>query len=88
MPIGCMVSPLRMTNAMVLLIGNYTADNQPSMHRFAMMMRDGLIAAGVEAELIHPQPFFGRFRYAGILSPSGWLMSISTFFFLGVSGRN
>jgi glycosyltransferase involved in cell wall biosynthesis len=73
-----MVSPLRMTNAMVLLIGNYTADNQPSMHRFAMMMRDGLIAAGVEAELIHPQPFFGRFRYAGDFV-SKWLAYVDKY---------
>ena len=50
---------------MVLLIGNYPLDNQPSMHRFAMMMLDGLTAAGVQAELIQPQPFFGRFRLAG-----------------------
>ena len=32
-----------------------------------MMMLDGLTAAGVPAELIEPQPFFGRFRYAGAL---------------------
>jgi glycosyltransferase involved in cell wall biosynthesis len=50
---------------MVLLIGNYPPDSQQSMHRFAMMMLDGLTAAGVPAELIRPQPFFGRFRYAG-----------------------
>jgi len=30
-----------------------------------MMMLDGLTAAGVPAELIRPQPFFGRFRYTG-----------------------
>lgn len=50
---------------MVLLIGNYPLDNQPSMHRFAMMMLDGLTAAGLQVELIRPQPFFGRFRLAG-----------------------
>ena len=50
---------------MVLLIGNYPPDRQQSMHRFAMIMLDGLTAAGVPAELIKPQPFFGRFRYAG-----------------------
>ena len=52
---------------MVLLIGNYPPDRQQSMHRFAMMMLDGLTAAGVPAELIQPQPFFGRFRLCGRL---------------------
>jgi glycosyltransferase involved in cell wall biosynthesis len=50
---------------MVLLIGNYPPDRQQSMQRFAMMMLDGLTAAGVPVELIQPQPFFGRFRSAG-----------------------
>ncbi len=30
-----------------------------------MMMLDGLTAAGIQAEVIRPQPFFGRFRFAG-----------------------
>ena len=50
---------------MVLLIGNYAPDRQQSMERFAVMMLDGLAAAGVPAELIQPEPFFGRFRFAG-----------------------
>jgi hypothetical protein len=41
---------------MVLLIGNYPADQQQSMQRFAAMMLRHLTAAGVRAELIHPQP--------------------------------
>ena len=60
-----MVRLRRTIKAMVLLIGNYPPDRQQSMHRFAMMMLDGLRAAGFRAELIQPQPFFGRFRYAG-----------------------
>ena len=63
---------------MVLLIGNYPLDNQPSMHRFAMMMLDGLAAAGVPAELIRPQPFLGRFRYAGSFIAK-WLAYIDKF---------
>ena len=63
---------------MVLLIGNYPPDNQQSMHRFAMMMLDGLAAAGVPAELIRPQPFFGRFRYAGRFIAK-WLAYIDKF---------
>ena len=65
MPIGCMDPRLHATNAMVLLIGNYPPDHQQSMNRFALAMRDGLALAGVPAELIQPQPFFGRFRFAG-----------------------
>jgi glycosyltransferase involved in cell wall biosynthesis len=50
---------------MVLLIGNYPPDHQQSMNRFALAMRDGLALAGVATELIQPQPFFGRFQFAG-----------------------
>ncbi len=50
---------------MVLLIGNYPADQQQSMRRFATMMLHHLTAAGVPAELIFPQPYFGRIRFAG-----------------------
>ena len=50
---------------MILLIGNYPADRQQSMQRFATVMLEGLAAAGIQAELILPQPFFGRFRFAG-----------------------
>jgi glycosyltransferase involved in cell wall biosynthesis len=69
---------LQAIKAMVLLIGNYPLDNQPSMHRFAMMMLDGLAAAGVPAELIRPRPFFGRFRYAGSFIAK-WLAYIDKF---------
>jgi glycosyltransferase involved in cell wall biosynthesis len=50
---------------MILLIGNYPADRQQSMQRFATVMLDGLVAAGIQAELIQPESFFGRFRFAG-----------------------
>jgi glycosyltransferase involved in cell wall biosynthesis len=50
---------------MVLLIGNYSADQQQSMQRFHTMMLQGLNAAGIYAELIRPQPFLGKFRAAG-----------------------
>ena len=50
---------------MILLIGNYPADRQQSMQRFATVMLDGLAALGIEAQLIQPEPFFGRFRLAG-----------------------
>jgi glycosyltransferase involved in cell wall biosynthesis len=50
---------------MVLLIGNYPADQQQSMQRFAAMMLRHLTAAGVRAELIHPQPCFGKIQFAG-----------------------
>jgi glycosyltransferase involved in cell wall biosynthesis len=50
---------------MVLLIGNYSADQQQSMLRFNQMMLRGLHAAGVDAELIAPRPFFGNFPWGG-----------------------
>jgi len=68
----------RAIKAMVLLIGNYPPDRLQSMQRFATMMLEGLTAAGVPAELIQPQPFFGRFRYAG-RSVAKWLAYIDKF---------
>ncbi|HXX42033.1 MAG TPA: glycosyltransferase family 1 protein [Chthoniobacterales bacterium] len=50
---------------MVLLIGNYAPDQQQSMQRFNAMMLQGLIAAGVDAELIRPQPIFGQLNLLG-----------------------
>jgi len=63
---------------MVLLIGNYPPDRQQSMHRFAMMLLDGLTSAGVPAELVQPRPFFGRFRYAGSFMAK-WLAYLDKF---------
>jgi glycosyltransferase involved in cell wall biosynthesis len=63
---------------MVLLIGNYPADQQQSMQRFAMMMLRGLTAAGVAADLIVPEPCFGRFRNGrGLIAK--WLGYIDKF---------
>jgi glycosyltransferase involved in cell wall biosynthesis len=65
---------------MVLLIGNYPADQQQSMQRFAMMMLRGLEAAGVPAELIHPEPFLGRIGIAGRFVAK-WLAYLDKFVF-------
>ncbi|MDB6147305.1 MAG: glycosyl transferase group 1 [Spartobacteria bacterium] len=54
-----------LVKAMVLLIGNYSLDQQQSMQRFAAMMLQGLTASRIPAELIQPTPMFGRFRWAG-----------------------
>jgi glycosyltransferase involved in cell wall biosynthesis len=78
MPIVCMVPLLHAIKAMVLLIGNYPLDRQQSMQRFALMMLDGLTAAGIPAELIQPQPFFGRFQFAGRFVAK-WLAYIDKF---------
>lgn len=45
---------------MVLLIGNYPLDRQQSMQRFATMMLQGLVAAGIPAEVAAPAPVFGK----------------------------
>ncbi|MDP9254002.1 MAG: glycosyltransferase family 4 protein [Verrucomicrobiota bacterium] len=63
---------------MVLLIGNYPADQQQSMQRFGTMMLEGLTAAGVAAELIQPEPFFGRMKIAGPFVAK-WLAYIDKF---------
>ncbi len=65
---------------MVLLIGNYPADQQQSMQRFAQMMLRGLAAAGVPAELIQPQPFLGRISFAGPFVAK-WLGYLDKFLF-------
>jgi glycosyltransferase involved in cell wall biosynthesis len=63
---------------MILLIGNYPLDRQQSMQRFAIMMLEGLTAAGVAAELIHPKPFLGQFRFAGSFIAK-WLAYLDKF---------
>ena len=63
---------------MVLLIGNYPADQQQSMQRFGTMMLQGLVAAGVEVELIQPRSFFGGIKFAGAFV-SKWLAYIDKF---------
>jgi glycosyltransferase involved in cell wall biosynthesis len=65
---------------MILLIGNYPLDRQQSMQRFATMMLNGLTAAGISAELLQPEPFFGQFRYAGNFVAK-WLAYLDKFVF-------
>jgi glycosyltransferase involved in cell wall biosynthesis len=66
------------TTRMVLLIGNYAPDQQQSMQRFSTIMLQGLRAAGVPAELIAPEPFFGNFKGAGAFAAK-WLAYIDKF---------
>ena len=63
---------------MVLLIGNYAADQQQSMQRFSTMMLQGLAVAGIPAELITPQPLLGRFINAGSFVAK-WLAYVDKF---------
>ncbi|MEP6686040.1 MAG: glycosyltransferase family 1 protein [Verrucomicrobiota bacterium] len=57
---------------MVLLIGNYLLDQQQSMQRFSAMMLEGLAAAGIQAELIEPEPTLGGLKFLGRLAQK-WL---------------
>ncbi len=66
------------TTKMVLLIGNYIADQQQSMQRFGAMMLEGLTAEGVAAELIRPEPVFGKIQFAGAFVAK-WLAYIDKF---------
>ena len=62
----------------ILLIGNYSNDNQVSMLSFAMKMHEGLSAAGCDVELIRPEPFFGRL-YPGAQGFGKWLGYLDKF---------
>jgi glycosyltransferase involved in cell wall biosynthesis len=73
-----MARPRRHLVLMILLIGNYPLERQQSMERFAIMMLDGLTAAGIQAEVIRPRPFFGRFRFAGCFVAK-WLAYLDKF---------
>ncbi len=44
----------------VLLVANYLPDAQPSMQRFATLLREGLSAAGVDVEVTRPPQILGR----------------------------
>ena len=73
------MGPLRSpATLMVLLIGNYDADQQQSMQRFGSMMLEGLLADGIAAELVKPEPLFGNFRAAGA-GVAKWLGYIDKF---------
>ena len=65
---------------MVLLIGNYTPDQQQSMQRFSAMMLQGLVAAGVPVELIRPEPILGKIKSLGTFAAK-WLAYIDKYIF-------
>jgi glycosyltransferase involved in cell wall biosynthesis len=70
----------------VLLIGNYAHDGQESMQRFASMMLSGLREAGVDVELIAPQPVFGRLKKSGA-GLGKWLGYIDKFLLFPIALR-
>lgn len=63
----------------ILLVGNYAPDNQQSMQRFALMLRDGLCALGHEARLLPPRRILGRARASGGLGK--WAGYVDKFLF-------
>jgi glycosyltransferase involved in cell wall biosynthesis len=65
---------------MVLLIGNYTPDQQQSMQRFSAMMLQGLRAAGIPAEVIRPEPLLGNIKLLG-KSAAKWFGYIDKYIF-------
>jgi glycosyltransferase involved in cell wall biosynthesis len=64
---------------MVLLIGNYAADQQQSMQRFSALMLQGLTSAGIDAELISPELVVGKIL--GGRSLDKWLAYIDKYIF-------
>lgn len=69
-----------MIKATVLLIGNYPLDRQQSMQRFCALMLRGLTAAGINAELVVPQPVFGHLPSTSRFI-SKWLAYIDKYLF-------
>jgi len=57
----------------VVLIGNYPRDGQESMQRFALMLRDGLRAAGCRVELLLPPVVLGRLGSSTVAGFGKWL---------------
>lgn len=70
---------------MVLLIGNYSPDQQQSMQRFAELMLQGLTTAGVAAEMISPQPKLIRLFPSGAVAK--WLGYIDKYLLFPFSLR-
>lgn len=62
---GAAVSRTDVSKMKLLLVGNYAPDQQESMQRFAQMMLKGLRDYGIQAELLCPEPFFGRLIKSG-----------------------
>ncbi|PYK86731.1 MAG: glycosyltransferase family 1 protein [Verrucomicrobia bacterium] len=78
MPTDCTGKAPHTIKAMVLLIGNYSLDQQQSMQRFNAMMLHGLRECGVEAELVRPPAVLGRIRAFGATAAK-WLGYIDKF---------
>ncbi len=70
--------PLALLQLRVLLIGNYAADRQESMQRFAAVMAKELTAAGLAVTLLRPEPVFGRLK-PGATGLGKWLGYIDKF---------
>ncbi|MDW2980347.1 glycosyltransferase family 1 protein [Rhodanobacter sp. KK11] len=62
----------------VLLIGNYENLRQQSMQRFAVMLRDGLAAAGHQVRLVRPPVWLGRLR-RGEMGLAKWIGYLDRF---------
>lgn len=62
----------------VLLVSNYSQDGQESMLRFAEALRAGLLAEGVDAGTVRPEPLFGRLR-PGASGLGKWLGYLDKF---------
>jgi len=65
---------------MVLLLGNYSLDQQQSMQRFGVMMLHGLVSRGIKTELVSPQPVLGKFGFLGQFGRK-WLGYIDKYIF-------
>lgn len=61
-----------------MIVGNYPADKQESMLRFARMLADGLRAVRVRVEIIAPGAWFGRVK-SGTVGFGKWLVYLDKY---------
>jgi len=66
-------------NKMVLLIGNYPADEQQSMRRFEELMLRELQAANVPVKLVQPEPIVRRFAPRRLRKWAGYIDKLALF---------
>ncbi|MBO0933189.1 glycosyltransferase family 4 protein [Fibrella aquatilis] len=57
----------------IILLGNYLPDRQQSMHRFALMLQEGLEKAAVQTEIWYPTLLFGKLTKSTTSGLGKWL---------------
>ncbi len=61
------------------ILGNYAADRQQSMERFAVLLSEGLRAAGHEVDILRPLLLFGKHVKKPFRAPGKWFAYIDKY---------